>query len=193
MGWQEKLTRENLMSEIGKPLTEEIVLRATSLHRKAKKEAADLGTQIHEWANLHIEGKKPEIPEDEKVKNGVLAFLRWIDENKIKFLKSEEIIYSKKHNYAGILDAEAKINGELAIIDFKSSNGIYNEMRYQVAAYRGAKEEMTGKKYDVSWIIQFGKDTGEFKALRIDDHKKDFKTFLAALAIKRREMELKQF
>lgn len=32
MGWQEKLTRENLMSEIGKPLTEEIVLRATSLH-----------------------------------------------------------------------------------------------------------------------------------------------------------------
>ena len=66
-------------------------------------------------------------------------------------------------------------------------------MRYQVAGYRGAKEEMTKKKYKVSWIIQFGKDTGEFKAVRIDDHKKDFKAFLAALTIKRREMELRNY
>ena len=195
MGWQEKLTREDLMADVGKILTAEIILRATTIHRKKKLEAADTGTLIHKWINLYIEGKKPKIPDDEKVKNGVLAFMKWIDENKIKFLKSEEYIYSKKHDYAGILDIEAKINSKLAIIDIKSSSGVYNEMRYQVAGYRGAKEEMTGKEYDESWIIQLGKETGEFNTYLIDEagkqHKKDFKVFLGALEIKRRELELK--
>ncbi len=165
---------------------------AYKAHKETKDAAADLGTQIHDLIELFIKGKKPKIPNDERVKNGFLAFLKWVDENKIKFLGSESHIYSKKYDYAGILDIEAKINGKLAIVDIKSSNGIYNEMRYQVSGYRGAKEEMTKKKYEESWIIQLGKETGEFKAYRLDDHPKDFKAFLGALAIKRREIELKK-
>ena len=204
MGWQEKLSREDLMPEVGKVLTEEMVLRATSLHRKRKEEAKDIGTQIHDWIESYIgtqihdwiesyiKNQKLKIPDDEKIKNGVLAFMKWVDENKIKFLKSEEYVYSKKYDYAGILDIEAKVNGKLAIVDIKSSNGVYNEMRYQVAGYRGAKEEMNKKKYDESWIIQLGKDTGEFKTYLLDSHKKDFAAFLGALTIKRREIELRK-
>lgn len=194
MAWAVKLFREFLVDKIQKGLVidEETIYEGSKQHTIRKEEAKDIGTQIHEFINLYIEGKKPKIPEDEKVKNGVLAFMKWIDENKVKFLKSEEPIYSRKYDYAGILDIEAKINGKLAIVDIKSSNGIYNEMRYQVAAYRNAKEEMTKKKYDESWIIQLGKDTGEFKAYRLEDHKKDLAAFLGALTIKRREMELRK-
>jgi len=193
IGWAVKLFREFLLKKLnaGEPITEEAIHEGSRQHAIKKQEAADIGTQIHEWVNQYITGKKPPIPEIEQVKNGVLAFLKWIDENKVKFLASEEIVYSKKHDFAGILDAEAIVNKERCIVDFKSSNGIYNEMFYQVAAYQCAKEEMTKKKYDTRWIIQFGKDTGEFIAHRIDDYKRDLSAFLGALAIKRREIELK--
>lgn len=194
MGWAVKLFREFLIDKVqrGFIITEDTIQEGSKQHTIRKEEAKDIGTQIHEWINQYIEGKKIKVPDDEKIKNGVLAFLKWENENKVKFLKSEENIYSKKYDYAGILDIEAKINGKLAIVDIKSSNGIYNEMYYQVAGYRNAKEEMTKKKYKESWIIQLGKETGEFKTHLLDGHKKDFVAFLGALAIKRRELELRK-
>jgi hypothetical protein len=194
IGWAVKLFREFLLDKIsnGENITPETVVEGSRQHSIKKQQAADIGTEIHEWVNEFIDKKNPKMPDKEAVKNGALAFLKWIDENKVKFLKSEEIVYSKKYDYAGILDAEAIVNKERCIVDFKSSNGIYNEMRYQVAGYQCAKEEMTGKKYDCRWIIQFGKDTGEFTAYRLDEYKKDLSAFLGALVIKKREAELKK-
>lgn len=194
VGWAVKLFREFLLEKISsnKNITEDDVLSGSKQHIIAKQKAGDIGTEIHKWAELYIKKKNPPMPEDEKVKNGALAFLKWIDENKVKFINSEECIYSKKYKYAGILDLEAKVNGELCIVDFKSSNGVYDDMRFQVAGYQLAKEEMTGKKYDTRWLIQFGKETGDFKAHRLDDYKKDRDAFLACLTIKRRLAELKK-
>lgn len=164
---------------------------AYKAHKETKEEAGDIGTAAHEWTELFRKGKKPKIPEDKKVKNCVLAYLKWIDENKVKSHRSEFPIYSKKHDYAGIVDDEATVNGEFSVVDLKSSSGIYNDMRYQIAAYQGAIEEMGGKKHDTRWLIQLGKLTGEFHAVRLEDFKKDFDAFIGALAIKRRELELK--
>ncbi len=164
---------------------------AYSAHKRTKDEAGNLGTQIHEWVELYIKGKNPKIPADDKVKNGVLAFMKWVDENKVKFIKSEEQIYSKKYDYVGIMDIEAMVNGKLATVDIKSSNGVYDEMRFQVSGYHGAKEEMTGKKRDERWILHLGKEDGEFHAYLLDNHKADFEAFLGALTVKRRQLELK--
>lgn len=166
---------------------------AYKAHITRKEEAADIGSMVHEFAEHFALGKKPEIPEHPKAKNGVLAFLRWIDEDKIKLSRPEEIVYSRKHGYWGIKDADGSRGKELFVIDYKTSSGIYNEHLFQVSAYLKGAEEMYGRKYTGYWLLHFDKDTGEFTPLFIGkkEAKKNFDAFLAALVIKRREAELK--
>ena len=198
MGWAVKLGRIFLTEKLesGEIITLEMVNEAAKLHVVRKKEAADLGTAVHDWAEHYIKAKlarksKPALPEDARILNGVIAFLKWEKEHKVKFVASELMVYSKKHNYVGLMDAKAIIDGKLACVDFKTSNGIYDEFRFQVAAYREADSEESKKKYGSTWIIRFGKDDGEFEAHEIPDHKKDFEAFTAALALRRRLDELK--
>jgi len=167
-----------------------VIENAVSQHRIAKEEAATKGKLVHEWCENYIKGLNPELPKDEQILNGVTAFLRWLKEYKVKFIDSERLVYSIKHKFVGIMDLKAKINGKLACVDFKTSSGVYNEMRYQVAAYMGADSEECECEYQERWIIQFDKNTGEFHAYLLDDFKKDYKTFLALLEVKKREKEL---
>jgi len=172
-------------------VTEDDLERAKKEYRRLKTEAADIGTEIHEWASDWIKGKKPDMPSNEKVVGGITAFLKFQKEHKVKWLESERIIYSRKYNFAGILDAVGIINKELVLIDFKSSNGIYDDMRFQVSGYQIAYEEETGKKFDRRMILRFGKEDGMFEITELDEEKKDKKIFLACLQIVNRIKELK--
>jgi len=195
--WATGLARDYLLNLQGE-ITEEEIVYACSLHAKIKKEAADTGTQIHDLAHNYIKAKlerKPlpsvkDIPMSDEVANGYVAFLKWNDEHKVKYIATEKIVYSRKYDYVGIMDAKAVVNGELAAVDFKSGNGIYDEMRMQVAAYQQADSEESHSKYGDKWIIRFGKDDGEFHAHQFNNHAKDFKAFLNALELKRRLIEL---
>jgi len=172
----------------------DLINTAKRKYREVKAVAADIGKEAHEWAKNYVKGLNPDMPENPKVLNSVTAFLKWYKETNIKPISVEEIIYSKKYNYAGILDLEGKIDNKyFSIIDYKTGSGIYPEMRYQRAAYQHAKEEMIGRKYGDGWIIRFDKETAEFEAKCIpaSEQAKDFKAFLGALSIKRREQELK--
>jgi len=169
-----------------------MILLAKSSYREASQKARDIGSEIHDWINKWIRGEKPSIPKDPLVLNGVNAFLKWINKRDVEFVESEKVIYSKQYDYAGFLDTEAKIGKKLCIIDFKSSKGIYTEMRYQVAAYQQAREEEMKKKYDSRWIVSLGKENGEFQAVELDDQEKDLKAFLGALNLKKRLLELEQ-
>jgi len=198
--WSVKMMKESLLDflkSVGNNIILEHLLlaidEASKAHTKFKEKAADLGTQVHDWAEqyilyeLKINKEKPVIKKDydERVKNGILAFLQWVEENKIKFIASEQLLYSKKYKYCGIADCIAKVNGKLTLVDFKTSNGIYPEYWLQVAAYRGADEEESGKKYDQSMIIQFNKETGEFMSKDRDNQKDDYKAFLGLLETKK--------
>lgn len=172
-----------------------IIEEAAKQHSIRKQQAADVGTQVHAWVEAFIKAKSkkdwPEIPKDPQVFNGITAFLKWVDEYDVKFISSERHIYSKKHKYAGIMDAEAIIQKKLCVIDFKTSKGIYPEMRFQVAAYQAAVEEESGKEYSGNkWLARFDKETGEFEAHEFAEQEKDFKAFLAALELRRRLKEL---
>ncbi len=195
MGWVAKMMGLYLLSEKAKGneiITEELVDSAKKEYRRIKLEAADIGTEIHEWVHLKITGKNPEIPENEKVVNGITAFLKFQKEHNLKWIESERIVYSKKHKFAGILDAIAEEDGKLTLVDFKSSTGIYDEMLFQVAAYQIAYEEETGKKIDKKLIIRFGKEDGEFEFKELENGDKDKKAFLACLALKERLKELEK-
>lgn len=200
--WAVGLTKDFLMENLSNLINDKkgdkivaLIEEASKQHSIRKQKAADIGTQVHDWVEKFIKAKTkedyPEIPKDANVYNGVSAFLKWVDEDKVKFISSEKHIYSKKYNYAGIMDAEAVIGGKMCVVDFKTSKGIYPEFRFQVAAYQNAVEEETGKKYAGDKVLaRFGKEDGEFEVHPYGDHDKDFKGFLNALNLRRRLKEI---
>jgi hypothetical protein len=165
--------------------TDEILYGASREADRQRDYAAEIGTAIHGWIEQHIKRQRPEMPEDPMILNGVNAFLKWKDEHKAKLLKSEKIIYSKQYDYTGIVDIIAEIGGKPYIVDIKTSNGIYDEMRLQVAAYMHAEQEEGGQKYAGRWIIRLGKQVRvdgepEVEAVYLDQDKNSFKNDFAA-------------
>jgi len=193
MSWQERITKEHLLMKLKSKvvITEDIVIEATGLHRVRKQEAATAGTIAHKWAEDFAKGLNPPMPEDEKVKNAVLAFLKWLDEEKFKIKIGEKHLYSKKYDYAGIADAVATRKGKTALIDYKTSSGIYDEMMFQVSAYANALDEM-GIKVDERWIVRFDKESGDFFPVPCTNQKADFDAFLGCRAIVLRQEEIKK-
>jgi len=194
MGWVAKMIGLYLLQEKEKgndKITEQLIDTAKREYRRIKQEAADIGQAIHDWVSEWIKGKKPGMPDNEKVVNGITAFLKFQKEHKIKWLESERFIFSKKHRFCGILDAVGKMGKELVLFDFKSSNAIYSEMFLQVAGYNIAYQEETGKKIDKKIIIRFGKEDGMFQLKELENEGKDEKAFLACLELTKRLKELK--
>ncbi len=154
-------------------------------HRKKAQDAADSGTNVHEYAEAVF--KKQPLPElkTDQAKRGVEAFHKWMDSHKIEILASERRLFSQQFYYAGTCDFVAKIDGVMGVGDIKTSSGIYPEMRFQTAAYQHALEEEKGMKFPVRWIIRFDKKTGEFEAKSFYNFDLDFAGFNAALNIHR--------
>lgn len=202
--WATRLAQDYLCLKLknGKEITEGMIGEAITQHTIRKKEAATIGSLVHEWAESWIKAKTKErkdlsLPENPKAANGAIAFLKWADEHKVKFITSEKIVYSKKYDYVGIMDCQFTLGSEKHKIihagDFKTAKAIYNEYRYQVAGYQGADAEESGVVYGTKWLMRFDKETGEFEAHEFGDHEKDYKAFLACLTIKKREKELSKF
>jgi hypothetical protein len=145
-------------------------------HAIAKEAAADIGSKIHAWCEalikhrLNVEGyeQMPDMPEEREVQIGVNAFMDWVAAHQVKFLSSERIVYSRKHDYIGTLDIEAVIDGKLCLVDLKSSNGLYNTVLLQTAAYVKADEEESGRQYEGRWAIRLAKETEDEYLARME-------------------------
>lgn len=159
VSWATELYRDFLLENLSSGITEQHIYDGCDLHNQKKKEAADFGSKIHDWIKSYIKGENPEMPDDKEVQIGVNAFLDWISTNKVIFKSSERAVYSRKNDFVGKLDLEAKVNGKLCLVDFKSSNGLYNTMNMQTAAYVKADEEESGKEYHGRWLIRLAKET----------------------------------
>lgn len=183
VSWATELAADHLLSIVqkGSVITEADIYLAQDLHAQRKQEAADLGTIIHDWCEQYIKFKlkikgytMPEMPEDTSAQVGVSAFLDWEKEHKVKFVSSERVIYSRKHDYIGKMDIEAYVDGDLCLVDLKSSNGLYNTVRMQTAAYLKADEEESKREYVGRWAIRLSKETeAEYMAKMKKKQKKD--------------------
>lgn len=141
---------------------------AEEQHTIKKTEAANIGTMVHDWIEQYVKGEKLEMPETKEAQIGVSAFIDWTKDNKVKFISSERAVYSRKHDFIGKMDIEAKVDGKLCLIDIKTSNGIYNTYNMQTAAYVMADQEESGKKYHGRYIIRLAKETEKEYNSRMD-------------------------
>lgn len=99
--------------------------------------AAVRGTAVHALAEKYIRGEEIEVPDD--VLAYVEGYATFINDWKPVSVHEELVVASRKHGYAGTLDSIQDISGVgRALVDYKTSRGVYGEVALQVAAYRYA-------------------------------------------------------
>jgi hypothetical protein len=149
-------------------------------YRKVRDAAGDAGTLAHSMIEAHIRGEDPskiEGPEEllALARQGFEGFTNWFESTKLEIITSEISLVSDELRFGGTLDAIGVINGKLALIDWKTSNRIYQDYIIQVSAYRHLWETgrlninmpdkevpRMGDTIEELHLLRFGKEYGDF-------------------------------
>jgi hypothetical protein len=160
-----------------------LIAEANAKPDQVRDEASGYGTAAHQLIDAILLGEEPTIPPT--YTTTIESFSAWEVEANLSIEKTERMVYSRTYGYAGTLDAIGfNADRGLAVLDWKTSNGLYPESALQVAAYAIAYEEMTGEAITDAWVVRFGKSQPEFEAKHVDlDACKP--TWLAALQLSR--------
>ena len=165
---------------------------ADLIMRKAGKQ----GTQVHEACEKLILGEEVSWMDDfgnakysQLVWEMILKFHDFWSTYKHELISAEEFVWSDKHKYAGTADIVCKLNGEVWLIDIKTSNSIHKSYDLQLASYAKALEESKGVKIErtgVLWLKAHSRGPSKqkkviqgkgWKLLNIDDIDGNFELF----------------
>lgn len=140
---------------------------AKTAHRRFSRDAANIGSMVHAFAESVLVDGRATMPTDEKAAAGANAFLTWFRSHKIEPIHVERMVLSRDWYYAGTVDFFGRIDGELCVLDFKTSSGLYLEMLLQLAAYAVALTEETGEQINTGWIVRLDKKSGKCETYKI--------------------------
>ena len=160
--------KEYLEGHIGEPihtsLLDEAVAEAKTRPKADADEAANLGSQAHDLINRFLLGEDPSIPDELEVV--MAAFHEWYSSEHLTLVDSEVAVYGD--GYAGTIDALfERDNSRLLLIDWKTSNGVYQEHKVQVAQYARSMAPYTGSPID-AMIVRLGKQELSFEVVEIE-------------------------
>ena len=101
-----------------------------------------------------------------------------------EWLDAERKIYCDRFKYAGTVDAVAKINGRVCVIDFKTSKKIYKPYHLQLTAYAQAIKRIDGlRQWPLGMILRLDKETGLYQQ-KVFEPKDHFKTFVKCMELR---------
>jgi len=117
------------------------------------------------------------------------GFLNWCNTYKPEPKETEKIVWSKKYKYAGTLDfiglitiKENKTKVQTrAVIDWKTSKGIYREYELQLASYWEAikeEEENQSGQMPILYIVQLGVNKCGYRVVEVDNATDKVEQFL---------------
>lgn len=151
--------------------------------KKELEAAGKFGKNVHGAVEDFIKGD-PIRPLTEKEAAAYQNFVTWARTNGIKFLKSEQSVYSKEFWYAGTIDLVFEdLEGRVWIGDVKTSSAIYPEHFFQTAAYQRALVERGFDREIHGHIVLNLKKDGKFNIKKSYGYERNFEAFLAALKI----------
>jgi hypothetical protein len=114
---------------------------AKTLYEK-RDEAALAGTIAHDYIESFILQKdRPEFPSVAaetlvKADNAYLQFREWWDLTRMEIVATERSYVSELHQFGGTIDAVGRdAKGRIVLLDWKSSNGVYQDFLVQLGAY----------------------------------------------------------
>lgn len=126
------------------------------------RKASNDGTQTHELCEQYLEGKEINILDgfgnlnyDIQVWRMFLRFVEFWEKHTPKLIETEVHLFSDEFEVAGTCDLICEINGELWLIDLKTSNNVHDSYELQTAIYAKCYEECFGKSIDkvgVLWL-----------------------------------------
>lgn len=194
VGWAARMASDYVLENL-KDLNdlETVCEQAKTAHNRKRDSAAEAGTDIHALCEQYILSTLGECEAPKDVPDQVTHFIKWAEDNKIKFHASEKKVYSVNHFTAGTLDFACEIDGVKYIGDIKTTSGIYDRTPFaQTAAYQMMWAEMEGKDpkeiADRRLIINL-KKTGTFnpdKDVYVSTfYEDDIELFMAALTMYR--------
>lgn len=134
-----------------------------------RDEAADAGTLAHAMVEAYIDGLPlPPLPDNDigkQAKQGFENYLHWAEDNRIKVIKQEIELISEVYLFGGCPDALGIDSREqLCILDWKTSNAVYQDYLIQIAAYRQLWEENNPDKPITGGyhLLRFSKEHADF-------------------------------
>lgn len=134
----------------------------TKAHQRASQKALEIGSQAHQMIEHQLRkalgqtvGPEPRIVDEALW--AYMAFEDWARAHEVRPVHIEQVVYSRTYRYAGTMDLLAYVDGELALVDFKTSKGVYAEYHLQTAAYRHALNEMGHGPVTNAYIVRLPK------------------------------------
>ncbi|HEY5220596.1 MAG TPA: hypothetical protein VIJ29_00385 [Candidatus Paceibacterota bacterium] len=121
--------------------------------KESTERSAAEGTMLHEAVEGLLLGKTDDIPA--VVAPAVRSFQEFFEKNHIHVTPDlvERRILNRDHRYAGTVDAIARIDGKLGVLDIKTSQSIYRDYSLQTSAYMDAlKNEF--EDLSTRWILK---------------------------------------
>ena len=163
---------------------------------KYTDEKAEIGTIGHYLILCHLKNETPDLKEYsqtniDKAENAFLKFLAWEKNHKLEPILTEGQLVSERLKFGGCVDFYGKVDGELALVDFKTGGAIYGEMFYQLAGYKLLLTE-AGHIVNNQRILRIGRTEDEgFEEKIKTDISREEKIFLDLLDVYYLEKELR--
>ena len=157
-------------------------------YTKVRDSAGSVGTITHLMITEELQNRVPDLKDftQNNIDSATLclnSFHEWRKSHTLEVIHVEKPLISEIYRYGGTPDFLGLVNGELELMDFKTSNGIWNDYYYQLASYRQLEIE-NGYNIETARILRFSKgDNVEFEDRLIKQFKYEFETFTHCLAI----------
>lgn len=108
--------------------------------------AALAGNVAHDMIEAHILGTEFKTDVDAatlaKATNSFNQFLEWREQSRIEIVATEKAYVSERYQFGGTVDAIGKDGkGRIVLLDWKTSNAVYQDYLIQLAAYALLLEE----------------------------------------------------
>ncbi len=134
-------------------------------YRRERDNKADIGILAHLMIVDYLKDRKSDYSDYSKsdidrAENCLLSFYEWLKHKELKPINIETQFVSNLYKFGGTIDCFCWLDGVPTLIDFKTSKALYDEMFYQVAAY---KQLLNEHKKEVSnvMILRIGRDETE--------------------------------
>ena len=153
----------------------------TAKCQQLKKEAGNIGTLMHDYVMADLKGLTAKA--HPRIKGMVKKYHKLKKKWHLKPIDVEVVLISKKYKYAGRTDCIGYVKGKIAVVDWKTSSMMSDEVDLQIAAYNEADTEMHWGKHRIErgYVVRFDKvdpkGKPEIKMRTRKQMRRDFKTF----------------
>ena len=110
----------------------------------------------------------------------VLSYAEWFEKVKPEILGFEYSVWNTTEGYAGTVDLKCRIDGEVWLIDVKSSKDVWPEHELQVSAYKHSEGQEDVQRLAILQVGYARNKVQKFKFTEVEDV---YDLFLAAKQI----------